>query len=111
MFMGTVDRTRGLEMKRKWKIGCLLVILYCVGCGILLGTYGGLFSITVEMSTLQGGRRMSRYDAVISRCFDIVTAPAQVAFFGSLMAIDRVCEYMGTRGRERKKLSRGGDRQ
>ena len=92
-------------MKRKWKVGCLVVAFYCAGCSILLGTHGGFFSVTAEMSTLHGGH-LSKCDVIVARSIDIVTAPVQIAILAPLFAVNYVCEHTGERGRELAKIAR-----
>lgn len=85
-------------MKRRWKIGCLAVALYCAGCSILLGTHDGFFTLIADLSTLHGGGRLSRRDIIVARSLDVITAPVQIAIFVSFYVVNYVAEHTGERG-------------
>lgn len=92
-------------MKKKWNIGCLVVILYCAGCSIFVGVTGGFVSGIAVFATLRGGHN-TMCDLIICRVIDVVTAPVQVAVLGPLLAVQYVQEHTGERGRQRAEIER-----
>lgn len=94
------------EVKKKPRIGCLAVILYCIGCSAYIGISGhGFFWNIAFFSTIRGGH-ISNGESIILRCVDIVTAPAQVTFFTPLLIVKYIHEHTGERGRRRAEMER-----
>jgi len=93
-------------VKKKFRIGCLVVILYCLGCSLYVGISGhGYCYFVAEMATLGGGN-LSTLNRIGYRVIDIVTAPAQIAFFVPLFGINYIQNHTGERGRERAEHER-----
>lgn len=87
-------------MKKKTRIGCLAVALYCIGCSLLAAISGqGLFLFIAEIGTLRGGDIPGR-DRIALRGIDIATAPLQVAILAPMAAVNYIQEHTGERGRE-----------
>ncbi|MBQ9432366.1 MAG: hypothetical protein IJU44_12530 [Kiritimatiellae bacterium] len=92
------------EVKKKLRIGCFVVILYCIGCSAYIGISGnGFFWNIAVFSTIRGGH-ISNGESIILRSIDIVTAPAQVAIFTPLLIVNYIGNHTGERGRERARL-------
>ncbi len=92
-------------MKKKPRIGCLAVILYCIGCSAYIGISGqGFFWNTAFLCTR--GTHMSNGVSIFLRCVDIVTAPAQITIFTPLFIVKYIGEHTGERGRRRAEMER-----
>jgi len=91
-------------VKKKLRIGCLAVILYCIGCSAYIGISGnGFFWNIAVFSTIRGGH-ISNGESIILRSIDIITAPAQVAIFTPLLIVKYIDNHTGERGRELARL-------
>ena len=87
-------------MKKPLRIGCLVLLLYCIACSLLSAISGqGMFLSIAALGTLQGGNIPER-ERMILRGVDIVTAPLQVAIVLPMAAIQYIRDHTGERGRE-----------
>jgi len=90
-------------MRREFRIGCLAVILYCVGCGLYVGISGkGFFWVFGMFGTIRGGHRISDREEFFLRGIDVVTAPVQVPIWGLLY----IKHVTGESGRIERELKR-----
>lgn len=93
-------------MKKPLRIGCLVLLLYCIACSLLVAISGrGWFLFAAEWGTLQGGTVPER-ERMILRGVDIVTAPLQVAILVPLAAVNYIQAHTGERGRKRAERQR-----
>ena len=87
-------------MKKPLRIGCLVLLLYCIVCSLWVAISGqGWFLFSAEWGTLQGGTVPER-ERIFLRNIDIVTAPLQVAILLPLAAVDYIQDHTGERGRK-----------
>jgi len=90
-------------MSKRFKVGCLAVILYCVGCCLYVGISGqGFFWVFGVFGTIKGGHRISALEEFVLRGIDVVTAPVQVPLWGLLY----VKHVTGESGRIERELKR-----
>jgi len=89
-------------MNKKFRIGCLVVILYCLGCSLYIGISGqGMFWIFGVFGTIKGGHISDREEFFL-RGLDVVTAPVQVPLLGLLY----IKHVTGESGRIERELKR-----
>ena len=93
------------EVKKKLRIGCLAVILYCIGCSVYVGIGGRGFSWNTAFLCTRSSH-MSSGVSIFLRCVDIVTASAQVAYFTPPLIVQYIGNHTGERGRELARLER-----
>ncbi len=93
-------------MKHRRRIGCAVVVLYCIACCVFMSfSRGGIFSLVDAIGTLHGGRRGGPPEWV-AHAVDIVTAPIQLSIFWPLALLERISANTGKRGRQKAEMER-----
>ena len=93
-------------MKHKKRIGCIVVLLYCVACCVTMAfSSGGFFSLISAIGTLHGGGHGGPPEWV-DKVVDIATAPVQLSIMWPLALLERISSRTGERGRQRKERER-----
>ena len=77
-------------MKHKRRIGCAVIVLYCVACSLIMSLSGdGFFAVIGAIGTLHGGGRNAPPEWV-PFAMDIATAPIQLSIMWSLSLLGRI---------------------